>query len=150
MSSHVTDMRKRAATLNETLYYARPDVLEVHVRYGTIIRRPLEWFLTDLATLAAETHPDLLLCWIRDALAASTEAAEFHLFTGAGDWRGMPTLARAHLIGDHGYKYLSFGFVLEPDPHWCVIGARGVQVWDRAFRAKIDDGNYARDATRLW
>lgn len=148
MTEHITDLRKRPATLNEDLFYAYPNA-PIPRASKTLIHRPMEWFLRDLASIAKETHPDLMLCWIRDALLAASDASEIQLFTGAADWHGQWTLARGHLIGSHGYRYLTLGFVEKPEPRWIVVGARHVQVWHYEFTHKQDDDTYTRDAKTL-
>jgi len=147
---HVTDMQARAADINDDLFYAVPSTAVQKMQFGTMILRPMEWFLRDLAALAKKTHPDLMLCWLRDALTSSTGATEIQLFTSAGDWRGTWTIARAHLIAPHSYRYLTLGFVENPTPCWIVIGGRHVQVWDRDYRSLVDDDSYARDERTIW
>jgi hypothetical protein len=143
--AHVTDMRDREVTVDESLYYAEPARQVSTTRFGTMIQRPMEWFLRDLAYLAKATHSDLMLCWIRDALLFSSGAAETQLFTGADYWRGEWTVARAHLIAWHGYRYATWGFVVEPTPQWKLVGAHRIQVLDRDYQRLIDDNGYAVD-----
>lgn len=143
--AHVTDMRTQEVTVDASLFYAYPEVLVAETQFGAMIRRPMEWFLRDLASFAAQTHPQLLLCWLRDGLVPAAGAAGVHLFTGAGDWRGTWTIARVHLIGRHGYNYRTLGFVEKPDPCWIVVGMRSLQVRDRNYRHLVDDDSYARD-----
>jgi hypothetical protein len=145
LDRHVTDMRTREVTVNASLFYAYPAALIEKTQFGSLIHRPMEWFLRDLASLATQTHPQLLLCWLRDALVPAADASSIHLFTGAAYWRSTWTIARAHLIAPHGYRYLTLGFVDKPDPGWIAIGARHIQVWDRDYRHLVDDNSYARD-----
>lgn len=147
--ARVYDHRLRPVTVDATLFYAKPEILETRGSHGTLIRRPLEWFLRDLAPLAKVTHPDLMLCWIRDVLSQAVDASAIHLFTGAGIWRSLRTTARAHLVGEHGYQYLSLGFVEDPSPAWLAIGGRHFKVSNATGTTQVEDDRYAHDATKV-
>lgn len=144
-----------------------------------IFYRPLTWLLRDLGTLGKNpaAHPDLLRCWLRDVVAikqraqkttlgsantnAGAGATQIQLFTGADHWRETWTIARAHLIGSHGYRYATYAFVTKPEPRWTLVGARHLQVlrlvttWNlhrpdyNGHYKMVDDDGYTRDDRTL-